>query len=157
MRRLSSLLYLLLAGCVAATPADGVFAKYPGLERAIRKAYEDYAIERNGMCVNPVMQTITRSKVIRDDPEMLVVEVRYAWTSPTDNAGSGGSVCNGFATRRFLFARQGKVFQLVDITGQRRTKPYFTVGTSPGGTKLRIRIPAFLEGLVPGPAALPKR
>ncbi len=157
MCRLSSLFFLFLAGCAAAAPTSGVFAKYPGLERAIREAYESYAIERNGMCVNPVIQTITRTEVIRDDPEMLVVELRYAWTSPTDNAGSGGSVCNGFATRRFLFAREGRVFQLVDITGQRRTKPYYTVGTSPAGTTLKIRIPAFLEGLVPGPAALPER
>ncbi len=157
MRRFSRLFFLFLAGCVAATPATGVFAEYPGLERAIRDAYEAYAIERNGMCVNPVMQTITATEVIRDDPEMLVVALRYAWTSPTDNAGSGGAVCNGFATRRFLFSREGRVFRLLDISGLRRTKPYFTVGTSPRGTSFRIRIPAFLEGLVPGPAALPGR
>ncbi len=157
MHRASWLFFLFLAGCVAAVPATGVFARYPGLERAIRDAYETYAIERNGICVNPVMQTITATEVIRDDPETLVVELRYAWTSPGDNAGSGGSVCDGFATRRFVFAREGRVFRLVDITGPRRTKPYFTVGTSPRGTSFRIRIPVFLEGLVPGPAALPAR
>ncbi len=157
MRHLPSLLLLFLAGCVAAAPGNGVFAKYPGLERAIRDAYEAYAIERNGTCVNPVMQAITRTEVIRDDPEMLILELRYSWTSATGDSAPGGAVCSGFATRRFLFAREGRVFQLVDITGQRRTKPYFTVGTSPAGTTLKIRIPVFLEGLVPGPAALPKR
>ncbi len=156
MRHLRALLLLLLAGCTAATPANDLFAKYPGLERAIREAYEAYAIERNGTCVNPVMDTITRTEVIRDDAEMLELELRYRFTSSTDNSGRGAT-CNGFATRRFVFSREGRVFQLVDISGPRRTKPYYTVGTSPGGTTLKIRIPVFLEPIIPVPKQLPRR
>ncbi len=156
MRHLPALLFLLLAGCVAAAPANELFARYPGLERAIRDAYEAYAIERNGTCVNPVMDTITRTKVIRDDAEILEIELRYRFTSSTDNSGGGGT-CNGFATRRFVFSREGRVFRLVDISGPRRSKPYYTVGTSPGGTTLEIRIPVFLEPLIPVPEQLPRR
>ncbi len=156
MRHFRTLFLLLLAGCTAVAPPAEVFAKYPGLERAIRDAYETYAIERNGTCVNPVMDTITRTKVIRDDAEMLVIELRYRYTSSIDNSGKG-TTCNGFASRRFVFARKGRVFQLVDISGPRRTKPYYTVGTSPGGTTLEIRIPVFLEPLIPVPEQLPRR
>ncbi len=150
-------LFLLLAACtLPASPGAEIFARYPGLERAIREAYEAYGLERNATCTHPVMQAITRLKVVRDDASELRLRVRYTYTTELDSESSDRSICSGFAEREFLFRKEKGELILADLTGPHRTKPYFTLGTF-GGAPVRIRIPVFLEPVVPLPEELPRR
>lgn len=150
---LAVLALFLLDACAAVSPLAG----RPGLERTIREAHNSFALERNGICIRPEIHTITQARVLRDDPEWLEVEIRYSYRPEFDAASSADrNICSGFASRRFLFRKAPKGLELWDMSGPRRTTPYYTLFTA-DGIRGRISVPPWLEGFLPLPETLPRR
>lgn len=151
--RVLPFLLAFLAACATAGPLAG----RPGLERTIRRAHNSFALERNGTCVRTEIHTITRARVLRDDPEWLEIEIRYSYRPEFDAASSADrSICSGFASRRYLFRKTPEGLVLWDVSGPRRTTPYYTLFTA-RGISGRISVPPWLEGFLPLPETLPHR
>ena len=110
---------LLLAGC------SSPFGEQSELDHTIERYYEAHASERTGQCLAPYIDGITRTQVIEDSPERLVVEVRYLYRDRLkDNRsgmeGNGLSICTGYDQRRFVLARSGDDLEVESMSGPRR-------------------------------------
>jgi uncharacterized protein YceK len=113
------LLALLLAGC------SSVFGEQSPLDGTIKRYYEAHANERSGQCLAPYIDGITRTQVLEDTPERLVVEVRYLYRDRyKDNEagmeGNGQTGCVGYGERRFVLARSGDSLEVESMSGPRK-------------------------------------
>lgn len=140
---------------VAACAASGPLADRPGLEWLIREAYRNFALERHGSCIRNEIHTVTAAEILRDDAQWLEVEIRYSFRPASEGADSA-DICSGFASRRLLFRRTASGLELWDMSGPRRTTPYWTL-FSARGVEVKISVPPWLEGLLPLPETLPHR
>ena len=127
----------LLSGCNVEGPA---VAGVPGLQWEIQRFYLDRATEEGGMCTAPQIRTITRTTVLEDTEEQLVLRVRYYWVDEGMRPDYGQfplipSVgCEGFAERDFTLARMiDGSLQVTGMTGElRNVRQNF--GTRSGGS-----------------------
>ena len=123
----SCLMWLL--GC-AIDPAQNPaweLAGHPGLLYDVQLFYQRNALEENGRCSRPLLQGVTRSEVLAEDDEQLVVALTYRYRdSLRDERRLGGwfRECEGFARRTFTIAKSGGELSVVGMDGpQRRRAP----------------------------------
>jgi hypothetical protein len=119
------LLAALVAGCAASRLPSTDFAEPAALERAMKRYYEAHASEDHGQCLKPYIDGLTQVAVVDDQPERLVVDVRYFYRDRLkDDRGQDGfgRECTGYAGRRFDFGKgpTGAV-EILDMTGERRS------------------------------------
>ena len=103
---------LALAGCGYEGPA---VAGYPGLQNRIMWYYGNNALEQNATCTQPRMRSITSAQIIDENPEAVVMRIRYYWLDEGQlDYDNNGFVpmpgipfqrCNGFAERTFTFVK----------------------------------------------------
>ena len=110
---------LLLAGC------SSVLGEQSPLDGTIERYYEAHASERTGQCLAPYIDGITRTQVIEDTPERLVLDVRYLYRDRyKDNEagmdGNGLTGCVGYGTRQFVLARSDDTLTVEQMSGPRR-------------------------------------
>ena len=118
-----ALLALPAAGCATRLPNTD-FAEPAALERAMNRYYEAHASEQYGYCLRPYLDGVTQVAVIDEQPQRLVVDMRYLYRDrlKDDRGGGFGRECTGHAGRRFTLAKgsAGGV-EVLDMTGPRRS------------------------------------
>ena len=122
---------LWLGGCGYQGPA---VAGYPGLQNKIMWYYENNALEQNATCTRARMRSITGAQVIDENPQTVVMNVRYYWFDEgqldfdQDGFGMFPPValqrCNGFAERTFTFVKMTDgSLQVRSMSGPQRRPP----------------------------------
>lgn len=96
-------------------------AGQPGLQWQVQSFYDGRAMERHATCPNPSMQTISRTEIVEDTPERVVMRLRYYWfdDSQDDTFGEHSVVrCQDWAERTFTFDRRSDgTLQVVGMSG----------------------------------------
>jgi len=112
----------LLAGCATRLPSTG-FAEPAALEGALQRYYAGHATEQHGYCLSPYISGLTQTEMVAQQPERLVVDVRYLYQDRFKNSDdNGGHECTGYAGRRFTFGKgPGGAVEVLDMTGPRRS------------------------------------
>ena len=94
------------------TPASGARSS-----QAIRLYYEQNAAEENNACSALIMSGVTRTEVVSDSGDELILDVSYLYNN---DAHRGSMRCRGTNTRQFTLSRGPNGFQVADMTGERR-------------------------------------
>jgi hypothetical protein len=113
---------LALAACSCAGPS---LQGQPGLQYQVISFYNARAMERSAACPNPEMQSITSSRITRDEGHTVAMDIRYYWVdwSQADDINGGNiTTCRDWDERTFTFARDsaGKL-QVVAMTGAQKS------------------------------------
>jgi hypothetical protein len=110
---------MLLAGCAASRVPATSFAAPKEVERAVMRYYEDHGSEKNGTCLTPYMEGITRVSVVEETPERLVLDVSYLFRDrfKDDRRDGFGSECIGYRERRFTLGKGPAGVEVLDMTG----------------------------------------
>jgi hypothetical protein len=113
------LVTVLAAGCTASRVPETGFGDPQAIERAVKSHYERHATEENRTCLSPFMYGVTRIDVVEEEPERLVLDVRYLYRDRNrDDLGDAqGRACTNYAERRFTLRRDGPGFEVVEMTG----------------------------------------
>lgn len=114
---------LTVAGCAASRVPETGFGDRQALERAIMSYYERHATEENRTCLSPFMYGLTKVDVVEEQPEHLVLDVRYLYRDRNrDDRGDGlGRECSDYGERRFTLHQDATGFEVVEMTGPQRT------------------------------------
>jgi hypothetical protein len=116
------LIPVLVAGCATRLPSAS-FAEPAALEQAMNDYYESHAMEEWGYCMTPYIDGLTQVAVVEDQPDKLVVDLRYLYRDRQKGNSQNSSVldCTSYAGRQFAFGK-GKTggVEVVDMTGLRR-------------------------------------
>jgi hypothetical protein len=117
-----SLAGALVAGCAASRVPETGFGDPWALERAVMRYYATHATEQNRTCLRPFMYGLTQVAVVEEQPDRLVVDVRYLYRDRNkDDRGDGlGRECTGYAERRFTVHDGAAGIEVLDMTGPQR-------------------------------------
>ena len=113
----------LVAGCAASrVPETGIGDPW-ALERSVMRYYEAHATEQNRTCLRPFMYGLTQVDVVEEQPERLVLDVRYLYRDRNkDDRGDGlGRECSDYGERRFTLQKDGAGLEVLEMTGPQRT------------------------------------
>lgn len=124
MRKIGlSLAALLLLGACA-TASQQQLASHDGLERMIRDNYRTYALEQNGLCVRPEIGIISRTEIVEDNDQELVVRVRHTVRGDVDsdpnNIFRPVKSCPTFGERVFTFNKSDDGLKFASMSGPNR-------------------------------------
>lgn len=118
------LLALALAGC--ATPEPG----QDDLVDKVGAYYAAHAVEEDGRCPSPRMESIVRRKVLASRADQTVLHVRYSYYDPTDDeAGDlrnlfvSDKPCTGIAERDFTLVPSPLGYRVQAMSGPQRQTP----------------------------------
>jgi hypothetical protein len=113
----------LVAGCATRLPSTS-FAESAALERAMKGYYAAHASEEQGCCPRPYIDGLTQVSVVENQPDRMVVDIRYLYTDQFKNnrGEKGGQQCLGYGGRSFTLGRDeaGEV-KVFEMTGPRRS------------------------------------
>jgi hypothetical protein len=114
---------VVLAGCAASRVPRTGFGDPQALERAVMSYYARNATEENRTCLSPFMYGLTQVDVVEEQPERLVVDVRYLYRDRNkDDRGDGlGRECSNYGERRFTLGKDGAGVEVIEMTGPQRT------------------------------------
>ena len=114
---------VMVAGCAASRVPETGFGDRQALERAIMSYYERHATEENRTCLSPFMYGLTQVDVVEEQPESLVLDVRYLYRDRNkDDRGDGlGRECSDYGERRFTLQKDGAGLEVLKMTGPQRT------------------------------------
>lgn len=102
---------------------------FQGLQYDVMRYYDLYAVESNWYCLQPRMQAITRTTIVSDTDDELVLDVHFRWMDRTfgndgdDILFGGGALgrCQGWSDRRFTLAKYpDDDYSVVAMSGTRR-------------------------------------
>ncbi len=114
-------LIALLAGCSTGRLPGTSFAEPAALERAMERYYAAHATEQYGYCSTPHIDGLTQVRVVDNQPQRLVVDVRYFYQD-RQKANSLGHECTGYGGRSFTFGKgEAGGVDVVEMTGPRRS------------------------------------
>ena len=87
--------------------------------------YEAHATEQHGYCPTPYIDGLTQVQVVDNQPERLVVNVRYLyrdWQKNGNGASTDGNECTGYSGRSFTFGKDpAGGAKVLEMTGPRRS------------------------------------
>ncbi len=120
-----SVLLAASAGLASACSWQGpALQGHEGLQYRVTSYYRDRAFERAAACPNPEIQSITSSRVIEDNSEQVVMDIRYYWvdwSQASDLRGASVTTCRDWGERTFTFApRSDGTLEVVGMTGAQR-------------------------------------
>jgi hypothetical protein len=123
-----------LAACSIEGPP---LAGREGLTWQVQRYYLEHASERRGMCPRPAIRTITRTEILEETEDRLVLRLRYSWEDEGQRDQDDvlsllrPASCVGFATRDFTFAKlSGGGLQVTGMSGEiRNIRQNFGVGS----------------------------
>ena len=125
-RRLCLLLIVgLVAGCATSNQLPSTsFAQPAALEQAMNRYYEAHATEQHGYCSTPYIDGLTQVAVVDNQPDKLVVDVRYLYRDRQKDSrqNSFGSECVSYGGRSFTLGKNAAgAVRVLDMTGPRRS------------------------------------
>ena len=110
---LIALLALALAACNGLSGAGQDLAGVPDLRSVLQRYYEARATEENGRCRTPLLDGVLNATVLQDDPQRLVVRVRYLYR---DHSAELRGACIGFGNRTFTIDRGPEGLTMVEMS-----------------------------------------
>lgn len=120
-----------LAAC-AADPAQNPaweLAGYPGLLYEIKLYYEWNALEENGRCTAPLLEGVSRSEVLAEDEDQLVIGLTYRYRDFIRDEPRWPSrrlpmfrECAGFASRTFTVAKSDDKLIVTEMSGPQKRR-----------------------------------
>ena len=112
-----------LSGCAWRGPS---LAGHEGLQWEVISYYGARALEHGAMCPQPQITAVTRTRVLEETPERVVMDLRYHYRDDTMTVDSGGGTkygCDGFGERDFTFARStAGGLDVLAMTGPQRSR-----------------------------------
>jgi predicted small secreted protein len=114
-----------LAACNGASGAGQNVAGVPDLRPVLQHYYEARATEENGRCRSPLLDGVLNATVLQDDPQRLVVRVRYLYR---DHSAELRGACIGFGNRTFTIDKGPDGPMVVEMSGAQH----------PRGLRLRL-------------------
>ena len=112
---LSALLALALAACSGLPSGAGQdLAGVPDLRPVVQRYYEARATEENGRCRAPLLDGVLNATVLQDDPQRLIVRLRYLYR---DHTAELRGACIGFGNRTFTIDKGPDGLTVVDMSG----------------------------------------
>jgi hypothetical protein len=111
-------------------------AGHPGLLYEVKLYYQQNALEENGRCTRPLLEGVTRSEVLAEDDEQLVIGLTYRYRDSIRDEPRSPSgqlpmfrECEGFASRTFTIAKTDDELSVAGMSGpqKRRRAPDPTV------------------------------
>ena len=113
---------LLVTGCAASRVPETGFSEPQAVERAVARYYERHATEENDTCLSPYMYGVTQVDVVDEQPERLVVDVRYLYRDRSRDDQDGlGRDCSAYSERRFTLGKDAEAIEVLEMTGPQRT------------------------------------
>jgi hypothetical protein len=104
-------------------------AGHPGLLYQIKLYYEQNALEENGRCTRPLLEGVSRSEVLAEDDDQLVVRVTYRYRDSIRDeprAPSGAlpmfRECTGYAIRTFTIDKTDGELTLAGMDGPQKRR-----------------------------------
>jgi hypothetical protein len=91
----------------------------------VQRYYEARATEENGRCRAPLLDGVLNTTVLQDDPQRLVVRMRYLYR---DHTAELRGACIGFGDRTFTIDKGPDGLTVVDMSGEQH----------PRGLRLRL-------------------
>ena len=101
----------------------------PGMLFTIKQYYELNALEEGGRCSAPLLEGVSRSRVVEDEPGRFEIDLAYYYRDtirgddcdPLPNAGCRVlRECRGFAERSFVVAREADRLEVVEMSGPKK-------------------------------------
>jgi len=102
----------------------------PGMLFTIKQYYELNALEEGGRCSAPLLEGVSRSRVVEDEPGRFEVDIAYYYRDmirdddDCDRLPNAGCrvlrECQGFAQRSFLVARQPDGLAVLEMSGPKK-------------------------------------
>jgi hypothetical protein len=114
-----------LTACNGASSAGQDLAGVQGLRPVLQHYYEARATEENGRCRSPLLDGVLNAAVLQDDPQRLVVRVRYLYR---DHSAELRGACIGFGNRTFTIDKGPDGPMVVEMSGAQH----------PRGLRLRL-------------------
>jgi hypothetical protein len=124
---------LLLIGAGACDPTRNpawTLGGEPGMLFTIKQYYELNALEEGGRCSAPLLEGVSRSRVVEDEPGVFEVDIAYYYRDmirdddDCDRLPNAGCrvlrECQGFASRSFLVARQPDGLAVLEMSGPKK-------------------------------------
>ena len=112
------------AGDPAQNPAWDL-AGHPGLLYWVRFYYERNALEEDGRCSSPVLEGVSRTEVLAEDDEQLVIRLTYRYRDfMRDEPRLPGFFreCEGFAMRTFTVTKTGGELRVSAMGGPQKRR-----------------------------------
>jgi hypothetical protein len=99
-------------------------AGHPGLLYAVKVYYERNALEENGRCTFPLLEGVSRSEVLAEDDEQLVIALDYRYRDSMRDERRVGLFreCEGFASRTFTIAKADGELNVAGMDGPQRRR-----------------------------------
>ena len=125
---------LLLIGAGACDPTKNpawTLGGEPGLLFTIKQYYELNALEEGGRCSAPLLDGVSRSRVVEDEPGRFEIDLVYYYRDMIrdggddcdrlPNAGCRALLeCRGFAERSFVVAREADRLRVLEMSGPKK-------------------------------------
>ena len=99
-------------------------AGHPGLLYDVKVYYERNALEENGRCTFPLLVGVSRSEVLAEDDEQLVIALDYRYRDSMRDERRVGLFreCEGFASRTFTIAKADGELNVAGMDGPQRRR-----------------------------------
>jgi hypothetical protein len=104
-------------------------AGHPGLLYDVQLYYQQNALEENGRCTRPLLEGVSRSEVLAEDDEQLVIQLTYRYRDSIrdDPRAPSGRLpmfreCEGFATRTFTIAKTDDELIVAGMDGPQKRR-----------------------------------
>jgi hypothetical protein len=99
-------------------------AGHPGLLYDVQLYYQRNALEENGRCTRPLFEGVTRSEVLAEDDEQLVIALTYRYRDSIRDERRLGLFreCEGFARRTFTIAKSGDELTVTGMDGPQKRR-----------------------------------
>jgi hypothetical protein len=104
-------------------------AGQPGLLYQIKLHYERNALEENGRCTRPLLEGVTRSEVLAEDDDQLVIRLTYRYRDSIRDEPRSPSgqlpmfrECEGFAGRTFTIAKADDELMVTGMDGPQKRR-----------------------------------
>lgn len=121
---------LLLGVLCACAGRSWELAGQPGLMLKVQNYYERRGLEEGGRCPAPIMMGVSRSQVLSDDQDQMVVALSYYyrdWVRDDDDCDElrpgrcwVNPTCRGFAERTFTIDKGQDGLKVVGMSGPQR-------------------------------------
>jgi hypothetical protein len=102
----------------------------PGLLFVLKQYYERNALEEGGICSSPLLEGVTRSRVVAEDGDRLAVDLGYYYRDMIRDGDDCSRFrplrcgvmrrCQGFASRSFVVEREADGFRVIEMGGDRK-------------------------------------
>ena len=104
----------------------------PGLLFVLKQYYERNAREEGGICSSPLLEGVTRSRVVEENGDRLAVDLGYYYRDMVRDGDDCSRFrllrcgvmreCQGFASRSFVVERQADGFRVIEMGGEQKRR-----------------------------------